>query len=467
VKLRIAFFSEHNKEACMASTRTIRWIAVSAAVTLATSGFIVRNVHTATKADHLRAEWPECPHDWSVIEVANTEKQRQPEIIALPNGTSVARDKTNIPEFHDCQRIILEDGINYGPLMAVFAAADLALMKFYDDADTAGLKQTMPAAEIFNDSADFSYRPLGIGPKFNCLYILRRGGQLYGKMVHVGSAEKDCARSASLIAGAGTELAVRQTLVNRFADSVFPPVARWDWDSVHKQQYIGIKCGNAWCEVGRKRDQQFPEFVSSGAYVNAPAVLTPEDRVRAIKGWYDQQIVAVDEGVTAKPGKVRATFFPHPDLGRRTEAAFSRRWVPVSYVAFEGPPGLYKKKFNFDRVRPRASLADMNEISFCRGTRAECGIPSPLSISLLRSCGKTNLLLLPEPRRWWARVGSKFLLDGVTRSGGPNYMYKCVTQRVHKGVQIPPTARWRWLADDETEWQYCPSGCCEVQAAFQ
>jgi hypothetical protein len=450
----------------MARARITRGIAVIAALAIATTGFAIRNTPTASEGDYLRAEWPECPHDWSVIEVANSDKQRPIERITLPNGqTSVARDKTNIPEFHDCQRIILEDGQSYGPLMAVFAAADLDRMQFYD---SSGLKNAMPAAEIFNDSADFSYPPLGIGPKFNCLYILRNGtGQLYGKMIPVGSAEKDCARSADLVTQPGTELAVRQTLVNRYADSVFPPVARWDWDSVHKQQYIGLKCGAAWCEVGRKRDHRFPDFVSSGTYIPPRAVLTPEDRVRAIKGWYDQQIIAIDDGIAAKPGNVRATFFPHPELGKYTETRFDSTWVPVSYVALEGLPGAYKKKFNFDRVGPRALLAQMNEISFCRGTRRGCRIPTPLSTSVLQSCGKANLLLLPEQPRWWARIGSKGALAGARNPSVSTYMFKCVTRRVHKGVQIPATARWRWLADDETEWQYCPSGCCEVQVAFQ
>ena len=43
----------------------------------------------------------------------------------------------------------------------------------------------------------------------------------------------------------------------------------------------------------------------------------------------------------------------------------------------------------------------------------------------------------------------------------------CVLRRDHsclraKGVTIPGTARWRWVAKDETSWVRCMFGCCQV-----
>jgi hypothetical protein len=45
-------------------------------------------------------------------------------------------------------------------------------------------------------------------------------------------------------------------------------------------------------------------------------------------------------------------------------------------------------------------------------------------------------------------------------------MYRCVTRRDHKAEVsfIPATARWRWLALDETTWTLCDVGCCEKDA---
>ena len=48
-------------------------------------------------------------------------------------------------------------------------------------------------------------------------------------------------------------------------------------------------------------------------------------------------------------------------------------------------------------------------------------------------------------------------------------MYRCDIRRDHSGNAqtarlVIPTARWRWLAADETIWEYCAAaGCCETQ----
>jgi hypothetical protein len=41
--------------------------------------------------------------------------------------------------------------------------------------------------------------------------------------------------------------------------------------------------------------------------------------------------------------------------------------------------------------------------------------------------------------------------------------YRCVTRRTHAGVDPPAAVRWRWKMDDETLWERCGTGCCEVE----
>ena len=445
----------------MPGTRRSRWVVAVAVCLLTTSGFVARRSPMAG-GDTLRAEWPECPHSFDTIRVSKSSanaKLELPEIFTPgPGGLSVSRAITNIPEFHDCQRIVLPNN-KFGPLMAVFAAADLRTRMIYEFRDTAGSRGVFAAAEVFNDSSDFSYEPLGIRPLFNCLYLWRVGGTMRAKMHPVGPNEIDCGKVVDPNTLPGTELAVNETLKDLYSSDDYPPVARWDWDARHKEQYIGLRCGRAWCEVGRKEPYV---FYPSRAYINPPpAPLTGENRVRAIKGWYDEQFVAEQSGLNVKPGPVLGHFFPDPDLGTRTEADFHRRWVPVSYAAFSGPPGQYKKKFNFDQhTPPPFPLAKMNSLSLCFGTAAGCDVPvALLSESLLTSCGLAALAQSIFDERWWVRINR----SGTT---GPSEIYKCVTRREHAGFSIPATARWRWLAEDETEWQYCPSGCCEVQAHF-
>jgi hypothetical protein len=425
-----------------AAPKLILSIAVAALIPALIAFRISPAVH-----DRLTAAMPECPHNWDALEVSKSKKDNQPTMTFTigPSGLSVSGSITNVPEFHDCQRMVLRNG-NYGPLMAVFAARDLASIKFNGASVTA-------AAEIFNDSTDFSYPPLGIGPLFNCLYVFGNSGALRAKMVNVGGQEKDCGKALDTAGMAGVELQVVESLRGRFQGGDFPPVARWDWDSSSRTQYIGLKCGQAWCEIGMRG------FVTSTPYYDPPAgmtVLQGPDRVRAIKGWYDQQYLANDPGLgtpSATPSDVKATFFPFWDLNKYRQSDFRGRWAPVSYIALSKPSRLYKTKFNLDAVRDGSELKAMNVLSLCIGTIEQCRIPAALPNPLMESCGKTVLGKARQNPRWWVQITS---VDGSS-------IYRCVTYRGHETEPPPPTARWRWLAKDETEWQYCPRGCCEVE----
>src|SRR4051812_20803515 len=68
-------------------------------------------------------EHPECPHDWTFLPAAPEGKR--PEIavsnMTFPSGFSVSGAQTNVPEFNDCQKIMLKSSATgefvYGPLM--------------------------------------------------------------------------------------------------------------------------------------------------------------------------------------------------------------------------------------------------------------------------------------------------------------------------------------------------------------
>ncbi len=66
----------------------------------------------------------ECPKGWVF-----PKGQSQPGELAVPAGQlSVPREIQNVPEFHDCQRFLVEDGgrLVYGERFAIFAARDLS-----------------------------------------------------------------------------------------------------------------------------------------------------------------------------------------------------------------------------------------------------------------------------------------------------------------------------------------------------
>lgn len=320
-------------------------------------------------------------------------------------------------------------------------------------------EQSLPAAEIYTYGP--GYEPLGIGPNFNCLYLFFDStGNFSAKMVNIptlGPSAKACFGAADPRTAAGKILHVIRT-ADRAPDE-YPAVARWDWDPVNKLQYIGIKCGAGWCEVGAPGTQPFTVSASYRSSGSVPAVV-------AVKGWYDEQYLAFRKGTAdLLPSRLKATTIPDPELKTRTEADYkTHTWYPVAHVGLDGSDdteaaSYYKTKFNFDVVPVKPSLTGMNTISMCYGTRTECSVPTPQPPAV--GCGpdsKPPFFL--HVRRWWARIDPAL-------GGRPKY--RCVVRRDHQaalaalGIELPHTTRWRWQAADETHWEYCPFGCCEVQ----
>lgn len=314
---------------------------------------------------------------------------------------------------------------------------------------------TIAAAQVYTYGP--GYRPLGVGPDFSCLYVfVDGGGTLAARMVPVGAVGEPCSGRLDPREIGGTALSVLRTKPG-VSDADYPPVARWDYDTTTGQYYIGIKCGRAWCEVGA------PGFTPSATRAYDPTGTPEENRVLRVKGWYDQQVLAVDAAASAEvvPSGIKATVVPHPALGRMQEAEWRQgKWITTGYVGLDttnarsGAVAAYKRKFNYDPVAVKLPLESMNTIAFCFGTRSTCEIPDAPS-----GQGCNDLWWGFWPRRvWWVKTTSP--LD-------KQVMYRCIVRRGHENMPdadlIAPTARWRWVASDETTWKYCASHyCCEV-----
>lgn len=427
---------------------------------------------------------PECPNDYKVLPPAPYENKDTSDALHVgtlffPTGLSVPGPQTDVPEFNDCQRILIRsaDTLSYGPLMAVFASYQLQSLKLPKGASADDNVRIFAAVEVLNYSRAFQYPTLGIGPYFNCLYIYGVGAQLHAKMRHVGAEEERCADTFQPSDVPGQELSVTATNAGYFnTPADFPAVARWDWDDEHGLQYIGVRCGEAWCEVGPglAGNPAAPAFTFSPPYAPAPMTNissqsgvyagSKADRVRAIKGWYDQQYLAIQSEGVSTPTHLRGTVFPDTALSDLlTFTPVRNQWRAVSHIALEQQASgsttadynkalnYYKTKFNLDPIPAGSPLAAMNHVLMCLGTIATCGVPSPAKLSMRRSCGKNALLAAKDTPRVWLMITSTV----------SEPMYRCATYYAHD-VSIPATARWRWLAGDETSWRKCPSGCCEM-----
>lgn len=381
--------------------------------------------------------------------------------IAASGQLSLPGRITDVPEFHDCQKFIVSGGVhgNFLTLFAIFARDSLreATNRFDAIADAAQSASDSTAVATFGApvavgevlALDKGYAELGIHPLFNCLFLRPTYNGLEAKMIPVDKNEQSCKTMEHPEDKPGTPLAVVRTY---FKHDTAPPVARWDWDRDNNTQHIGIACGIAWCDIGKAGfHPSRPHALSTGA---------PNDRVIAVKGWYDEQRLAVPSTMVTAfasataliPGHVIGTFVPMPDLGSdagpSVGSRYDGKWVRVATVGMTDTSGVYLGKLN---IVSSPVLNAVDSVSLCYGKLRQCITNTGITP---KKCKATDF---PDSLRWWGMI-----TNPVTT---PSYF--CVTRRGHEnipGLHIPGIVRWRWAIKDETMWIRCLEGCCEVEA---
>lgn len=417
---------------------------------------------------------PECPHHWDFTRIKVTTSQRGEAALKTlggnPGELSAPRHNTNVPEFHDCQRLVRGSGTDatYDSLVAVFASdtmADTGLVHAPPPPPSGGA-WLVPLVEVVSWGG--SYDALGIRPGFGCLYVpVNDTLSTIAFMVPFGAVEQDChaPRPYHEVRSAPNSRPLRLHRVTypglTWAD--YPPVARWDWDTLANTQVIGFKCASAWCEVGaygsevRTADNLLARLGPAGASALAGAIGVPSlTRVLTVKGWYDEQRLAPPDATWGSgapdpmPMDLRGTLIPVGTLERMKVGDFGAHWRVVAAVLLDQFSPEYRAKYNY---LPMEGTGRVTTISLCQerdGTRACPEVPN--AVRAKAACG-------PEagttpPLLWWARTEAT---DGTMR-------YWCMVRRGHSGGDdVPGTARWRWLADDETTWARCDRGCCTTQ----
>jgi hypothetical protein len=389
-----------------------------------------------------------CHHDWTTYLTSPADTL----ISKLSQGTLSGPGLIqNVPLYHDCQRFLVgpADNLAFDSLFAVFATQRVK------DLATIAAGDAIPAAEIL---AWNNYDPLSINAGYNCIYMGKSAfGEWVATIVNYGKAEGDCqkTRPASELLGTVLQVIPRAPPMATI-DSDFPHVARWDWDRTNSQHYLGLPCGLAWCEIGR------PGFVPSpSAFDELPVdytdTLSNDQKKRlAIKGWYDQQIIAappLTAGTRARSSGIMGTVIPLPHEGDPDEGFFTDQWKPVVYVLLNVPEGVnnpYDTKLNLEATTAGGQVH--NTISLCYAGSSACGLSSgtPSCSAAYQAASSMGVA-----RRWWAKIESS---DGDVE-------YKCVLAypppMALGNAGTPRTARWHWLDRDEVMWEWCPTGCCE------
>ena len=342
---------------------------------------------------------------------------------------------TQIPEYHDCQRLLMPNG-QYGPEAGVYA--DSAVVDLLDLAKSLeNGSDPLKAVGVATIVSDGPYVKLWIERGINCLYLYTQSQKPKAFMQAVADGQ-DCARRVAV--QSDKPLFVdEEPETTPFTKADFSPAARWDWDNRGNQkfQFIGLPCGSAYCLYGH------PGAISSFRH-DRQGMSTKARRVWRMRPWYDEQILGImpSGGNDMVPSGVFGTVFPHPDLNDRSDMTYDNAnpaYLLGAEIKLQAAIPQYFSKFGLEP----AAQDSTNKVYLCKGPPSRC-IPEGVSIP---NCPAGTM----DP--WFAKIVS---------ASGTTTRYRCVVRHLHQNFPIPGNARWWWDPKDEGIWMRCPNGCCQV-----
>lgn len=388
------------------------------------------------------------------FEVLYSDSMTPPDFVAwaLTGGTSWEN------EAHDCQRLVIasrihqisfspERGFNrvgsgttmrrFGPLVGIFPLdSAMALDERWSEA--------MPVATVYNwggrSFQEMPYGPLGVGDGWHCLWMRYVDDEWQAALV---PTEVVCPRADSPPPDSAWNLVVRESIHGQRTASrlqrsdVYPHSARWGWDADSLRHYIGIRCGTAWCSIGR----------------SAPPVAARllGDPYRVIPGWRDEQLLAVEGS--------DQSLFPGPLGVLEPDSAYWRLSRPrllghpylARPVAGRQPPTIASTSLSLAMARPSgltvANIAVMGSATQVASYTAKFG-------------------LVPQDGAWRGSVTIQGDVSPESAWFGPNGVPAELQFVPEIDHSVVGAVRWRWRERDEQVWASCEDGCCTVRPAL-
>jgi hypothetical protein len=293
-------------------------------------------------------------------------------------------------------------------------------------------------ASLANISAE-GYEGLKIAPGVaRCLYAGNSVTNGYSAYWHQPDISKGCDGTGELdesVFMAQARLLVLRTAAKDvgkdFGESDIPAAARFEWGA-NKAQMIGVKCGDAWCQVALPGTS--PADLEPTP--SAPPTDKYEARNRRMKGRFDYQMLADKRADgTLFPSGIVAQIRALKEANMKTpnnDKAYSVAEVVIHHNAAKLPVKYEKLGFGYGT----------NTITFCRGSYANCGgtssqIPTP--------CAGTPI---------WGRV--------IRDNGEQGDLFPICYLKSTSPKDLWIT-RWSWLPNDEEFWVRCLNGCCSPQ----
>ena len=344
-----------------------------------------------------------------------------------------------IPEFHDEGRLPAANDLSnhalLGPFAGIFASPFAHGFRRPGQIYEQGMPGLMAALIVVDsqkgDVIPQSYKRLQLANGLNCIWLYLppppAGASYDGTetkdlpfraYVSHPSAGSKCDRQAPV----GEPLSVVSVQAAQLADSVYPPVARFDVDSLGWPVF-GFRCLNAFCEFGTPKGKtRRPLDIPPG---NVP-VSQELRKVSVIKGWHDEQVLAIrDQAGYWRQSGARAHITPEPAAANYDSASFDHQWRRVATLFIH----------DLDRKSKYAVVWHLAN-------------------------GPNEVWFQFDGRQWQAEIRRDTVIGDrtVTLRHPMRYM----TRTLHYDVAVPADVRFRWTGLDDGVWAPCGQACCKA-----
>jgi hypothetical protein len=322
-------------------------------------------------------------------------------------------DGKDVHERHDRQRLYSTEQAHeedFQALGEIYTAETLQ-----DVNDPASFTDGVPVAVVYA-SAAYSNGYLKFSRGYNCVWLKYAAPNAWTARVRPNGSETCPAFPSNALA---TDPKVyrwtftKGSQANPVPPESIPSVARWDRDQ--RKVFIGVKCADGWCDIGPSEGNK-----------TLPLQAGTRDE---IKGWYDEQILAEDNGQGGlKNDYLSAKIVPTVQSGTLKLSQFED-WQQVATYYLDHYTKAYGRKLKV--------------------------IPDKTNINVGYEIWLRHNDDLGPNDGWQAEIRSAVLGNSVAVS---------VKREGHEtgAFHVPGTARWEWSENDETAWVRCAEGCCSV-----
>lgn len=359
--------------------------------------------------------------DLAVLRVRAADGHRK--VAFNPADMAVSARALNNSQVHDCQRLIAPTDnrgtggpLEYGPLVALLISPER-------------VERPIPAAgrvvaEFVNYDKQ-SYDPLGIPGGYSCLWLRFDPDAAEPWMAAIfRPADGGCARAE--FHGDPQQTLEVHALRADDGGHDYPSTGRWMWSADSAQQFIGSRCGDAWCEIGPR------------GFVGTERIPT----ARNAPGRFDEQLLAVSDRAPSGAARLAVSgltgvIVPGED-NHLTEVPANNYAPPggqgfhVASMSFDGSDDaawrIYADKFALDPEGPRSGI---------------------------------RIFLHPEDSDLWPDV------NRPRRFRNEQVRDWVEVRRCNVSHSGSGTVRWAWSETDEGFWVPCDAGCCLVRTLGQ